>query len=363
MITRFNARWLVIVALFVLTLTLFPVSATFASPEPGELTGTITSMPASGLIGDWIVGGKTIHVSTLTYIEQKYGAPAIGKTVEVKGQLQTDGSINALKIEVKSGTSTDNSSSQVKFYGTIVSLPASGLVGDWVVSGQMSTTQSINVTVHVSATTKIEQTDGKAQVGAFVKVEGNKQADGSVKAHEIEVKSGKPGTGTKVEFYGKIESLPAAGLIGDWKVNGQTIHVTNTTKIDQKKGQAQVGAFVQVEGLAQADGSVNAHEIEIRTSTGNPPPSNTKYIKFYGVIQTLPASGVIGDWTVNGLKVHVDAATKIEPKSSAPAIGGRVEVKGVLQADGSVNALKLEVKPASASSGSFGKAGAVAQTR
>jgi hypothetical protein len=361
MISHFNARWIGIVALCVLALTLFPVSTTFASPEPGEFTGTITSLPASGLIGDWIVGGKTVHVSNLTYIEQKYGAPAVGKIVEVKGTLQADGSINALKIEVKSSGST-GSGSQVKFYGTIVSLPAAGLIGDWVVAGQMSTTQSINVTVQVSATTKIEQTDGKAEVGAFVKVEGIKQADGSVKAHEIEVKSGKPGTGTKVELYGKIESLPAAGLIGDWKVNGQTIHVANTTKVDQKKGQAQVGAFVKVEGLAQADGSVNAHEIEVRTSTGNP-PSSTKYIKFYGVIQTLPASGVIGDWTVNGLTVHVDAATKIEAKYGAPVVGGRVEVKGVLQADGSVNALKLEVKPASATSGTFGKAGAIAQTR
>ena len=35
--------------------------------------GQVESMPSSGLIGDWIVGGKTVHVNADTKIRQNDG--------------------------------------------------------------------------------------------------------------------------------------------------------------------------------------------------------------------------------------------------------------------------------------------------
>src|SRR6266496_1239713 len=51
-----------------------------------------------------------------------------------------------------------------RFTGVIESLPSgAGFIGDWRVAGR---------TVHVTSSTRIEQTDGQVALGATVKVEG-----------------------------------------------------------------------------------------------------------------------------------------------------------------------------------------------
>ena len=195
----------------------------------------------------------------------------------------------------------------------------------------------ITATVHVSVTTKIEQELGAAAVGATVKVEGFKQSDGSISAGEIEVLMGTPGTGSEIEFFGKIESKNGP----DWTVNGKTVHIMPTTKIDQEHGTAAVGAMVRVEGIVQADGSINAKEVEVRSGAGSPPPAGN-YVKFYGMVATKPGSGTVGVWQIGGRTVNVSSSTIID---NGPAVvGSNVEVKGIAQSDGSVNAVKIEVK-------------------
>ncbi len=155
------------------------------------------------------------------------------------------------------GTVFADNDGSYKFYGTIESLPGtSGWIGDWVVSGR---------TVHVTAATRIEQEHGPVVVGAYVRVKGWLQGDGSINASKVEVKqSPGGGGGGYVKFYGTVESLPAGGLIGDWTVSGRTVHVTTATRIEQKRGQVRVGAYVEVKGTQQADGSVNATKIEVK---------------------------------------------------------------------------------------------------
>jgi len=300
--------------------------------------GTIESLPSSGWIGDWVVSAKTVHVTGTTRIEEEHGLVSIGASVEVKGVQNADGSVTAYKIEVKqSSGGGSNNGSKIKFYGTVESLPASGLVGDWMIGGR---------TVHVSANTRIEQEHDRLVVGAYVKVKGYLRADGSVDATKIEVKhsaSGGGGSGNKVKFYGTIESLPAGGLIGTWVVSGRTVVVSATTKIEAKYGQPAVGAYVEVEGVQNADASINAYQIEVRNSATNN-GSSTIYIKFYGNVETLPANGWVGDWTVSGRTVHVTATTILELNNGSVQSGAWVEVKGIQQADGSITALKIELK-------------------
>ena len=50
--------------------------------------GQVESLPSSGLIGDWTVGGKTVHVSADTKIRQNNGSVEVGSTVMVEGALQ-----------------------------------------------------------------------------------------------------------------------------------------------------------------------------------------------------------------------------------------------------------------------------------
>jgi ligand-binding SRPBCC domain-containing protein len=253
-----KVRWLnLLVLVLVLLVSLIPAGTVFADDDGNyKFYGTIESLPATGLIGDWVVSGRTVHVTAATRIEQEHGPAVVGTYVEVKGWQQADGSVNATKIEVKQSPG-GGGGGYVKFYGTIESLPNTpGWIGDWVVSGR---------TVHVTAATLIKQKKGPVAVGAYIEVEGTQQADGSVNATKIEVKQGTGGGGSYVKFYGTIESLPnTPGWIGDWVVSGRTVHVTAATLIKQKKGPVRVGAYVEVKGLQQADGSVNASKIEVK---------------------------------------------------------------------------------------------------
>jgi len=316
-----------------------------------EFYGTIETLPnTSGWIGDWVVSGRMVHVDATTRIEQEHGPVAVGAYVEVKGWMQADGSVNATKIEVKMAAGGGSGgSSYIKFYGTIESLPSGTWIGNWVVSGR---------TVHVDATTRIEQEHGPVALGAYVEVKGWTQADGSVNAVKIEVKaspgtgSGGGGGGTYTKFYGFVEQLPANGLVGTWIVSGRVTTVTATTWIDQEHGPVTLNAYVEVEGLLQTDGTVEATKIEVKASppaSGQPMP----FLKFYGYVEALPASGFVGTWTVSGRTVIVDANTWINQEHGPVALNAYVEVKGYLQPDGSIAAIEIEVK-ATPGSGSGG---------
>jgi hypothetical protein len=63
--------------------------------------GGIESLPGGGLIGDWRVGGRTVHVSSSTVIDQEHGSAVVGAQVEVRGTIQPDGSTNATRVEVR----------------------------------------------------------------------------------------------------------------------------------------------------------------------------------------------------------------------------------------------------------------------
>lgn len=338
------------ITLVALVFGAFSVRGVFAdSDHETKFTGTVEVLPATGLIGDWTVSGKTIHVTGATRIDQEDGRVAVGATVNVEGSARSDGSIDSQKIEVKqsssgsgggSGSGDDSGGgsddqSEAEFLGTIESLPSTaGFIGDWTVSGQI---------VHVTSATRIEQDHGAVAVGATVKVEGTKRADGSVDAEEIETRGAEAEPEPEMKFTGTIESLPAtAGFIGDWIVSGKTVHVTAATRIETEDGPIVVGAMVEIEGSTRSDGSIDAAKIEVK--------SNVAELK--GAIESLPGTpGFIGDWKVSGKTVHVTASTRIDQEHGAIALGATVEVKGSLRSDGSFDATKIEVKSSSSGPG------------
>jgi len=68
----------------------------------------------------------------------------------------------------------------------------------------------------------------------------------------------------KQEFYGVVQAMPEKGYIGQWNVDGKTVHVTKDTKIKEKHGKLAVGAYVEVEGVT-FEGKFIASEIETKT--------------------------------------------------------------------------------------------------
>ncbi|MBK7599178.1 MAG: hypothetical protein IPJ07_11935 [Acidobacteria bacterium] len=181
-----------------------------------SITGPITKLPDQGLIGEWTIVRTTIKVTATTKIDETKGKVSLGALVEVKGTKQNDGSLVAESIEVKLSPPTIGA--MIKFTGKVEEIPNTpGRVGDWKVSGK---------TIHVSATTKIDEEKGKASVGSMVIVEGMAQQDGSISALEIEVLPDM-GMSLAFRFTGKVEKLPdTKGRIGDWVISGRSVKVT-----------------------------------------------------------------------------------------------------------------------------------------
>ncbi len=311
-----------------------------------DFTGTISALPSSGLTGDWTVAGKTVHVTALTEIRQDDGAAAVGAVVEVRGSLHADGSVDASRIEVKvAAPGAGGNPEENDFVGAIQSLPGTAsLIGDWTVGGK---------TVHVTASTRLNQEDGVFAVGASVEVKGAARADGSIDATQIELKSGVPGgpPSGETNFRGVIESLPGTGVVGDWKVSGKTVHVTAVTRVEQSSGTLMVGAFVEVQGTTRSDGSIDAVKIEVKFA---PPAGTPAPTEFRGAVESLPAAaGFVGDAVVSGRTVHIATTTRIDQEDGALAVGAMVEVKGTARTDGSIDATRIEVEfgPDSAAAG------------
>jgi hypothetical protein len=307
-------------------------------PAPGfpggiEFYGTVQSLPA-GNLGEWTIAGRTVVVTPATRVGGRNMTPAVDSYVKVEGFLRPDGTLMALEIRVSD--ETWRGESFVEFYGVIQDLPTGGPIGDWRVSGR---------TVHVTGTTRIEREGGLPQVGKVVEVHGRLLPDNTVNALKIETKLG-PGAPPPgpvpvgffniVEFYGTVQTTTDGP--GDWTVAGKTVRVTPGTQI--RPGVA-VGTFVEVKGVWQPDGRIVAVVIK--------PEDNTQlgdgFIEFRGVIEALPDSGLIGTWRVNRRTVTVDDSTRVNQERGAPQRGRIVEITGRVQADNSVLAFDIEVKP------------------
>ncbi len=299
--------------------------------------GQVETLPnTANRVGAWTVSGRTVHVTPTTYIKLEHGPLAVGSYVEVEGNVRADGSIDAFKIETKQG---GGGGSNELFKGYIENLPSTaGRIGVWSIGGRQ---------VNVSASTVIVQQYAAVAVGVYVEIYGTLRADGSIDATRIETKNasgssgGSGSSGSHNEFYGTVESLPT-GNIGQWTVSGRKVNVTATTIIEHPERGLMVGSLVEVKGAVQADNSINATKIEIKSGTSSGGSGNNK---IYGKIDSLPNdANFLGQWMVAGRKVNVAQYTRIKRKYGTVAVGAYVEVEGLAQADGSLNAKEIEVK-------------------
>ena len=72
--------------------------------------------------------------------------------------------------------------------------------------------------------------------------------------------------GLETEFTGQVESKPALGLLGSWKIDGRTVVVGPTTRLRTGSGALVVGACAKVEGIILTDERVQAVEIEVKAN-------------------------------------------------------------------------------------------------
>jgi len=226
-------------------------------PRPVEFRGTIKSIegddrPTKIVVSIWSTtdaedGLVDVLINSLTRIE---GDLWVGAHVEVRGFLQSDGSVLATRIEVEDD---DGDEDEVEFKGRIQRIESDM----WVVGG---------FTVLITNTTVI--TGATPQVGLLAEVKGIRVGPRIVRATEIEVEDPSAGA-QQVKVRGIIETLPETDdHTGTWTITTEddgsvSIEVTSDTVIDTQHGEVEVGALVRVTALRQDDGTLIAQRIKV----------------------------------------------------------------------------------------------------
>lgn len=239
----------------------------------------------------------------------------------VTGELLSDAlEIHVVKLQIEPEPQGDGvevkaeAANTAKIRGTFEGVDADG---NWIIDGKPVT---------VDPDTEIKSA---VAAGQLVKVEAVLLPDGTLLASEIEVVDEHGRVSNKTRLEGIFEGVDDEG---NWVISGTKVAVGPGTDTD---GLPAVGQRVKVKALLQEDGSLLAREIENKGGRG-PREDDASEVKLEGIFQGTDEEG---NWIVNGTKVSVDPLTRLE---GTPAVGQRVEVKAVLQKDGSLLARKIE---------------------
>ena len=234
---------------------------------------------------------------------------------------------DALEINVTSGrppilgpkppqTAKSQSENTVEMQGVL------GLdeLGNWTIDG---------IVFALDPDTKIE---GGLVVGQTVEIEGVLQEDGTILALEIETEDEDDLVSSKANLKGVFQGIDQD--TGKWIISGNLVDVGPGTDTD---GLPYVGQGVKVKALLQADGTLLAREIENKGGSTDEDNGSSE-VKLEGRFLGVDDDG---KWIVNGASVLIDPLTRLK---GAPTVGERIKVKALLQADGSLLAVKIEGK-------------------
>ena len=243
---RFS-KWLTFGLALVLLLVPAIASAHGGNPGPDmpsgwRVSGAVTAMPTSGVVGEWTVDGVTFQVTANTEIDDINGAIAEGVLVHAEGTTENG---QKIAIRVKSLGVCDgcnDGTGSWRLTGEVTSMPSGGLVGDWMIAGQEV----------VATETTHFQSESELKVGATVISAGVFDELGQRQANMIGILPPPHDSNAPVppawSLFGQIESRPADGLAGTWVISGQTVIATADTRFPQDSSGLVVGATVHASG-------------------------------------------------------------------------------------------------------------------
>jgi len=349
-------------------------------------------MPASGLIGEWTIGGRMVTTTNSTEFRPDKGPFVVGACVDVKstGEAAPFQAVRLVTKEAKecmpgatpsvtrtpdgtttpaaTGTTTpdddgdddgdDDSHEGAKVTAVVEQMPARGLMGEWVIGGE---------TYVVAPGARLRQDKGPFAIGACVEVEYRvgttpRQVhkteterryecahDGTPAATPTLIPTMPPvGTpGAEFEVYGRVESLPE-GLIGNWVVDGVTYLATAETEFERERGNFAVGRCVKIHALNTTPVPTireieNERGFHCAHNDDDADESQGAGVLF-GKIQSLPDTSLIGEWNVGGLTFVISTTTELKARNGQFAVDMLVKVYFVVDANGINLARKVEAK-------------------
>ena len=261
--------------------------------------------------GQWTVSGETVLVDPRTYTDS---LPRAGQRVKVTAILQENGSLRAREIENQSETEEPEAGHTVWLEGIFREITVGGA---WDIGG---------VQVDVNAGTTLS---GRPSVGQRVSVTA---VYGEERLLATEVSGALPETGgavRSVHIRGTVEReisdgpSASSGIV----VDGVRVTLSDLTKT---LGDIKAGAIVDVKADILTDGSLIAREVSEVSPDDETGETRANPVDIEGRIEQVEADGSL---LVNGIPVKVSALTEI---GAALQVGAPVQVRGLLQRDGSV---------------------------
>ncbi len=128
------------------------------------------------------------------------------------------------------------------------------------------------------------------------------------------------------KIYGTVEKLPETGLYGIWIVDGREFVVTERTRLEQKHGLVEPGAYVEIKGI-KSENTFTADKIEVKRAKIHASHGATEQ-KITGKVEKIP-KGTLGTWVIGGKEVLVLKDTVLQEKNGKAALGSFVEVVGI----------------------------------
>ena len=242
-----------------------------------------------------VVLGQTVFVSAdtsfdSTIVPASLSAIAVGEILQVSGMPNASGQLQAMRISRAPG----GASFQV--IGTANSTDA--------------TAHSLNIgalVVDFSAAKLTDFPTAGPQDGDLVEATGTAlEADGALKADELELRTGKEiegNAGSEVELEGMITRFDS---VSDFAVAGRPVTTSASTTFEEGAGtDLALNVKVEVEGTVDGAGVLQAAKIHIEH------PADARVTAQVSAVDTT-ASTV----TLLGVTVHVDALTRFEDQSS-----------------------------------------------
>lgn len=127
------------------------------------------------------------------------------------------------------------------------------------------------------------------------------------------------------KVYGTVEKLPETGLSGIWIVNGREFVVTERTRLEQKHGRLEPGAYVEIKGI-KSENTFTAEKVEVKRAKSDNSHGIAEQ-KLTGKVEKIP-KGILGTWIIGGKEVLVLKDTVLQEKNGKVTLGSLVEVVG-----------------------------------
>lgn len=179
--------------------------------------------------------------------------------------------------------------------------------------------------VQVDQDAWIDESGGRADLYAYVRVLAIKEADGSLRARSVKVVKPTQAPAHGVEFAGLIQQVKEGHLI----VSDNIVWMTSDTIVE---GIPEVGNVAEVKAIFRIYNVVLAWKVTVQT-----PEEHAALVEFEGPIESIDDV----TWVVSGVTVTIGTQTIVQGE---PRVGYTAEVQGTLQPDNIVLARLIVVK-------------------